>query len=155
MFDLSFAEYTRQQKRKDPRYIYYKKREAAERKAKADKMEAKMKLVDDLRAAASRYVAQRVPTEAEKIVANQLGELSIFYKQEHPIIISSKSVLKLYIMDFYLYQQNICLEIDGGYHTTAEQREYDATRDKNISPPTIRIPNEAVLAPGFSLLDWL
>lgn len=156
MFDLSFAEYTRQQKQKNPYYIRYKQRIAAEEAAKKAVMSGKLKLLADLKSAAAAYVSARAPTKAELVVAEELGKLSIFYKREHPVVINNgKGNYKLYIMDFYLYEQNICLEVDGGYHTLAEQRQYDAQRDRRIACPTIRIPNEAVLAPGFSLLDWL
>ena len=160
--DITLAEYNRQQGYYTPKQLEYfrKCREyskivAKEKEESRLKAQAKHKLVADLKAAAANYVANRVPTEAELAVAEQLGELGIIYIQEHPVVIKTSDSYKLYIMDFYLRDLNICLEVDGGYHTLEEQQEYDSVRDRRIACPTIRIPNEAALTPDFNILDWL
>lgn len=133
-------------------------REEAIRKKNAKaKSLARLAKLASLKAVAAAYAAENITktTPAMLAVADQLGELGIFYYQEYPVVIQVKGDFKLYIMDFYLYELNICLEVDGLYHTLEEQREYDALRDRRIACPTIRIPNDAALDPFFNLLDWL
>ncbi len=53
-----------------------------------------------------------------------------------------------YIVDFYLPKPyKICIEIDGGYHSTQQQIDYDTRKDRYLSNrgfKVIRILNENV-----------
>lgn len=52
-----------------------------------------------------------------------------------------------YIADFYLLDYNIVIEVDGGYHTTSEQRSKDNKRTAKLIEDiegVYRIKNEAV-----------
>jgi len=54
---------------------------------------------------------------------------------------------KGYIVDFYIYKLRVVIEIDGPYHQTARQTEYDQERTKflnNIGIEVIRYTNEQV-----------
>ena len=60
---------------------------------------------------------------------------------------NSSKITKFYIADFYIKQLHLIIEIDGGYHTTIQQTNYDNDKDKRIKKqyPTInilRIKNE-------------
>lgn len=55
----------------------------------------------------------------------------------------------VYIMDFYLTDHQICVEIDGGYHYSESQMLKDRVRDKNMALSgilTIRFTNEEVMS---------
>lgn len=52
---------------------------------------------------------------------------------------------KGYIADFYLGKLNLIFEVDGGYHQTKSQTEYDTKRTKffnAIGIEVVRVPNE-------------
>ena len=57
-----------------------------------------------------------------------------------------------YILDAYFHVSKICVEADGGYHASADQRIKDAKRDSILSREgvlTIRLRNELILeCPG-------
>lgn len=52
------------------------------------------------------------------------------------------------IVDFYLPKKKVCIEIDGLYHDTPEQKSYDKWRDKYLTLDrwfkVIRIKNEDI-----------
>ncbi len=54
------------------------------------------------------------------------------------------------IVDFYFQRSKTCLEIDGGYHSTPEQKGKDAWKDRYIvsrGMNVLRLTNEQVM-------DW-
>ncbi|MFT3703383.1 MAG: class I tRNA ligase family protein [Agriterribacter sp.] len=81
-------------------------------------------------------------TEAEKalweVLRNNKGGAKI--RRQHPI--------DAYIVDFISLQDKLIIEIDGGYHESDEQRQYDEARTKvlkDIGFEVIRFTNEEVL----------
>jgi very-short-patch-repair endonuclease len=54
------------------------------------------------------------------------------------------------IVDFYLKYFDACIEIDGGYHETPEQRAHDARKDKYLTSvrgcTVRRLTNEEALS---------
>lgn len=59
---------------------------------------------------------------------------------------------KAYFLDFFLPSKNIAIEIDGPYHNTDKQKEYDKKRDEafaSIGIRTIRFTVEEMLDPEF------
>lgn len=52
---------------------------------------------------------------------------------------------KGYIVDFLLPDNNMIIEVDGGYHTTLEQKKYDSIKDeklKNMGYSITRVTNK-------------
>ena len=100
-------------------------------------------------------------TDAVRALEAQLSKLSIAYQRELPVTVytgKGRKAVKLYILDFYLPEYNLAIEVDGGYHNTAAQRKLDATRDKLVKEqkcPTVRLDNHIACMPGFSVLDYL
>lgn len=81
------------------------------------------------------------PTSAESEFEHQLLMNNIPFEKQVFFLINNHC----YFLDFYLYKQNVAIEIDGGIHKA--QKEYDNYRDKDfktIGIKTIRIPNESV-----------
>lgn len=85
-------------------------------------------------------------TKAELIVKDFLKEEKISARFQKGIITP-----RHYILDFYIHRgkkKKICIEIDGGYHKTKEQRDYDLQRDLTLDAyrniKTYRIKNEQV-----------
>ena len=81
-------------------------------------------------------------TEAEGILWEALrGEkLEVKFRRQHPI--------DAYIADFICLQKRLIVEVDGGYHETKEQQEYDQARTKvleEIGFKVIRFTNNAVV----------
>ena len=44
-----------------------------------------------------------------------------------------------YILDFYCYDRKLCIELDGGGHSTPEKRGYDEERTRYLSGAGIRV----------------
>ena len=119
---------------------------------------SKHQKLDELKLLGTIYSEQNrlEPTLAELKVMEHLDRLGIEYIHEHPVVIWTKEkMFKLYLMDFYLPKRNTCLEVDGEYHLTDSQKEYDSLRDKRIACPTVRIDNSTVLSPEFDLEKYL
>jgi very-short-patch-repair endonuclease len=81
-------------------------------------------------------------TAAEKIIweiicKNQLG---VRLRRQHPVW--------KYIADFYCHDLKLIIEIDGGIHLTAENKEYDISRDialNEFGMQIIRFTNDQVI----------
>ena len=81
-------------------------------------------------------------TAAEKIIweiicKNQLG---VRIRRQHPVW--------KYIADFYCHDLKLIIEIDGGIHLTAENKEYDISRDialNEFGMQIIRFTNDQVI----------
>ena len=81
-------------------------------------------------------------TEAEQVLWRYLQQQPYHFKfrRQHPF--------SRYILDFYCHQATLCIEIDGGYHDTMEQKTLDAERTEHIrsfSITELRFRNEEVL----------
>jgi len=84
---------------------------------------------------------RREPTEAEKILWDALRNRNIGYKfrRQHPI--------ENYIVDFVCLDVWMIVEVDGGYHNQADQKELDKKRDNELNEigfTTLRITNKEV-----------
>lgn len=82
-------------------------------------------------------------TQVEKILWAKLrnNQLKGYkFRRQHPI--------GLYIVDFYCYQLNLVIEIDGDYHNIQEQIEKDKERTQNLENDglqLIRFTNKDVM----------
>ena len=90
-------------------------------------------------------------TNSEKLFRSFLDRNGYRYEFQKIIYLyedsNSSKITKFYIADFYIKQLHLIIEIDGGYHTTIQQTNYDNDKDKRIKKqyPTInilRIKNE-------------
>lgn len=82
-------------------------------------------------------------TKSELKTSEILNKLNIRFEPQ--VFFFDSLSKKTYFVDFFLYDKNIVLEVDGGYHKL--NKEYDKERDKfffNIGIKTIRIKNEKV-----------
>lgn len=90
----------------------------------------------------ARELRQR-PTEAEKILWQALRQkrLGYHFRRQHPI--------DRFIADFYCHPLRLIIEVDGGYHNSRSQREYDENRSYeimlNYDLKVIRFTNEQVM----------
>lgn len=81
-------------------------------------------------------------TEAEKVLWELLRDSKVKglkFRRQHP--------LKNYIVDFFCYELNLVIELDGGYHNHPEQKEKDEIRDlhlKALGYKVLRFENETV-----------
>jgi leucyl-tRNA synthetase len=85
---------------------------------------------------------RKQPTEAEAKLWESLRASKMGYKfrRQHPI--------ENYIADFICLDVWIIIEVDGGYHTSTEQKEADAIRDNALNEigfKTLRFTNDEVL----------
>ncbi|MCW3125551.1 MAG: hypothetical protein JWO03_1209 [Bacteroidetes bacterium] len=74
------------------------------------------------------------PTPTEKIMWDILRKVpfkSYGFRRQHPI--------GKFIPDFYSHQLKLIVEVDGGYHLTREQREFDVFRDADMAEFAISI----------------
>jgi chorismate synthase len=84
------------------------------------------------------------PTQAEEKLWQQLRDRKVQgykFRRQHPV--------NGFIPDFICLEKKLIVEIDGGYHSKEEQREYDEIRTKwltaNNNYKLIRFTNEEVL----------
>ena len=81
-------------------------------------------------------------TESKKIMRNILRNRQLDghkrYRQ-FPICIGSNGDYRRFFADFYSYDCNLLLEIDGWYHETLEQKIYDTMRSEMIAEYNIKI----------------
>ena len=106
----------------------------------------------DIYALADEYAKERKEKATKEELKvwdyiKQLGLPNIYFQQ--PVFISGKNdkPCKFYIADFLDVDNKIDIEIDGGYHTSEEQRMKDEERErdfKKMGYETLRITNDEV-----------
>ena len=116
------------EKMKDP--VYAKKKEQRKKRREwIDK--TKRKNIDN-------------PTKSELLLLKTaLKRFGKRVETQHEIIVNGH----IYFLDFYIKSLRVAIEVDGGYHSTAEQYAKDRERDANLASvgiKTIRIKNEQV-----------
>lgn len=89
-------------------------------------------------------------TEAEGKLWELLrgNQVRIKFRRQHPI--------DAYIVDFVSLQNKLIVEVDGGYHETPEQQQYDAERTKVLSEigfKVVRFTNRDVIDNPFQVRD--
>lgn len=82
------------------------------------------------------------PTEAEAILWDMLkgNNIGLHFRRQHVILD--------YIVDFICVEKGLVIELDGGYHNTPEQREYDESRTAHLQQlgyAELRFVNEELL----------
>ncbi|WP_428225135.1 DUF559 domain-containing protein [Flavobacterium sp.] len=82
------------------------------------------------------------PTQAETMLWEHLRNKSIKYKFRR------QHIIDMFIADFICIEKQLIIEVDGGYHNTAEQKEVDALRTEILNElgyKVIRFTNEEVI----------
>ena len=90
------------------------------------------------------------PTQAEAIMWELIrdNKLGVKFRRQH--------IIGDYIADFVDLKSGLIIEIDGGYHNTAEQQEYDNLRSEYLNKQgytVIRFSNEQVIADTSNVLS--
>lgn len=125
-----------------------KKKKAAERKLKGKetvllnlkKSQAKRKIFEEVDLISPDYrildVAKKYrdelvekQTDSEKIIKAHLKSLNVKFEFQYIVFIDDN---KFFIVDFFLPDYNIVLEIDGGYHSEIMQKIKDEERIKRL-----------------------
>lgn len=89
-------------------------------------------------------------TPTEKILRDYLKNKkldTIKRYRQHPLCIWVDGLYRRYIADFRSHTLQLVIEIDGGYHNTEKQQEYDATREEMIAwlwIDIVRFTNEQI-----------
>ena len=81
-------------------------------------------------------------TETEKMIWEKVSnkQLGVRIRRQHPIW--------KFIADFYCHEVKLVIEIDGGIHLRAENKEYDISRDiilKEFQIEILRFTNDEVM----------
>ncbi len=75
--------------------------------------------------------------------------MGLKFRRQHP--------LPPYVLDFYCHALRLCIEIDGGQHNEAGQREYDERRTGFLTQQGIEVvrywANEVLRNPEVVLED--
>ena len=69
------------------------------------------------------------------------------FLKELPMMVHRQKVIDRYIVDFYIAEAKLVIELDGSQHFEEDGRNKDAQRDaflKNLGLRVLRIPNNAV-----------
>ena len=114
------------------------------------RMTADPMLYDLLKEHARRM--RKNPTQAEDVLWQALrnSQLGAKWRRQHPILD--------FIVDFICFEHSIIIEVDGGYHNSAEQMQMDAVRDKILRDNgfyVMHITNEQVLCNLDATLDTI
>ncbi|MEW4924716.1 DUF559 domain-containing protein [Algibacter sp. 2305UL17-15] len=91
-------------------------------------------------------------TQAEQVLWECLRGKKLGYKFRRQHIVDE------FIIDFVNIEKNLAIEVDGGYHTTIEQKEADELRTKilnEIGFKVIRFTNEQVLGDIDNVLNYI
>jgi very-short-patch-repair endonuclease len=83
----------------------------------------------------------------ERVCKNQLG---VKVRRQHPIW--------KFIADFYCHELKLIIEIDGGIHLAAENKEYDIGRDIALGEfgiHIIRFTNDQVIGETDNVIDQI
>ena len=91
-------------------------------------------------------------TEAEIVLWEALRDNNIGYKFRRQHIIQN------YIIDFFCNELSFCIEVDGGYHYTPEQREADNIRTQYLTDlgyAELRFTNDQVLTDIDSVIEQI
>jgi very-short-patch-repair endonuclease len=81
-------------------------------------------------------------TRAEKILWNHMRKDQLVrwhFRRQHPIA--------TFVVDFYCHKAKLVVELDGGYHNSSAQREYDGDRTQELEGfglTVLRLRNEDV-----------
>ena len=89
---------------------------------------------------------RREPTEAEAFFRSKLHENGIRFTFEYVCFYTRK---KYRIIDFYLPDYKLNIELDGGYHNTPAVKRYDSFKDKRTPHETWRFKNEDIFKDSF------
>ncbi len=82
-------------------------------------------------------------TKAEKVLWNELRNKKLNgckFRRQHPVM--------QFIADFYCHEKKLIIEVDGGIHNIAENKEYDINRTYELNRfdiKVLRFTNEQVL----------
>ncbi len=88
-------------------------------------------------------ILRETMTPAESVIWDKLKDRKHFkykFRRQHPI--------DIFIVDFYCHPLLLIIEIDGGYHLSSDQKEYDTGRSselENWNLKIIRYTNHEVL----------
>ena len=97
------------------------------------------------------------PTPAERAVRGFFDRSKVIYCCQKPLIFRTSQGFKGYIVDFYLFEAQAVIEVDGEHHAY-QQACYDAVRTRRIEgvnpfPKTVtRITNQQAKDKDFTLL---
>ena len=92
---------------------------------------------------------RKKPTEAESILWGMLkgNNLGLHFRRQHIILD--------YIVDFICLEKGLIIELDGGYHTNPQQKEYDEQRTAHLQRlgyTELRFTNEELLVDPESVV---
>ena len=106
------------------------------------------------------YNKKLVPN-AQKLRKNMTKEerhLWYDFLKDLPVMVHRQKVIGPYIVDFYIAEKKVVIEIDGRQHLMDDNKESDKLRDKKLSEwgiSVIRIPNKALNNDFKKVCDWL
>jgi len=96
---------------------------------------------------AKAKVLRKEMTDAEKILWKHLhkgNQNGMYFRRQHPF--------GIYILDFYCFEANLAIEVDGKIHL--KQKEYDFERTKDLEASgliVLRFENEDIV----NRIDWV
>lgn len=93
---------------------------------------------------------RKAPTEAEDLMWQQLRNNQLGYK------VRRQHAIGTFIADFVFLEKQLVVEIDGGYHSEVEQKEYDEARTNYLAETgftVIRFTNEEVLQQTVTVIN--
>jgi very-short-patch-repair endonuclease len=125
-------------------YLARKKAERSLRLSKSDDVRKKRGLQEEAFTRAKENRANPTPTEA--YFANFLKQSGVRFIAEWVYFYSK---WKYRIIDFYLPDHRISVELDGGYHNQPEVQKYDRFKDQYTRIFTYRFNNEDVFKEDF------
>ena len=118
-----------------------------------ERKEKNLKQTDMLKPTGINFINSKenrnAPTEAEAVLWDSLRGrkfLNLKFRRQHSV--------RNYILDFFCYELNLAVEVDGKYHSTEKQTKYNQERTSYLNLlgiKVLRITNEDATNPDISL----
>lgn len=100
-------------------------------------------------------------TLAEKLFWDKVRDRrfnNLKFTRQHPLFFDFEGKGTFYVADFFCFEKQVIIEIDGGYHNTFQQKEKDKLRTylmNLLGINVIRFPNERIINDLDNVLDEL
>jgi very-short-patch-repair endonuclease len=98
----------------------------------------------------AQELRKNMTPEEKNLWYNFLKRLPITVKRQHRI--------EDYIVDFYIAERKVVIELDGRQHLMEENKNADETRDKKLTDwgiSVVRIPNKSINKDFNKVCNWL
>ncbi|MBQ7969066.1 MAG: DUF559 domain-containing protein [Clostridia bacterium] len=96
--------------------------------------------------------------ELRKSMTPEEKNLWYNFLKKLPFTVKRQHRMENYIVDFYIAERKVVIELDGRQHLTEENKKADEIRDKKLTDwgiSVVRIPNKSINKDFNKVCNWL